>query len=75
MMNSAYKAPAYYAFNFAYYAMLQCSNFWPIMLKNFAIVLMFCYFLMDNDKLWLINNWLNVKSISCVLRIWLHCKL
>ena len=27
-----------------------------IMLKLFATVPMFCYFLMDNDKLWLMNN-------------------
>ena len=62
-------APAYYAFNFTYYAMLQCSKILPIMLKSFATVPMFCYFLMDNDKLLLMNNWLNVKSTCCVLRI------
>ena len=49
-----------YAFNFAYYAMLQCSKILPIMLiimlKLFATVPMFCYFVMDNDKLWLMNN-------------------
>ena len=48
--------------------MLQCSKNVPIMLiimlKIFAIVPMFCYFLMDNDKLWLINNWLNVKVLD-----------
>ena len=30
---------------------------------------------MDSNKLWLMNNWLNVKSACCALRIWLHCKL
>ena len=28
---------------------------------------------MDNDKLLLMNNWLNVKvNACCALRIWLH---
>ena len=53
--------------NYSYYA----HNY----AQKFATVPMSCYFVMDNDKPWLMNNWLNVKSTHCALRVWLHCKL
>ena len=36
--------------------LLILPNMLIIMLKLFATVPMFYYFLMDNDKLWLMNN-------------------
>ena len=53
--------------NFAYYVHNYAQNF-----CHSSNVLLLS---MDNDKLWLMSNWLNVKSICCALRIWVHCKL
>ena len=53
--NQLAQGPADYAFHFTHYAMLQCSNFLPIMLKImlniYASVPMFY-------TLWIDNKWL-----------------
>ena len=42
---------------YAYYAQKFCHSSNVLLLS------------VDNDKLWLMNNWLNVKSTRCALRI------